>query len=170
MATAIVHSCASLSKNCFKCGQIKPLTEFYRHPEMADGHVNKCKECNKKDVRTNCANNKEYYQAYEKSRANLPHRVQSRLDYAQTESGKMAAARARRKWLQNNPHKRHANVLLGNAVRNGNLTKPASCSECGKSKCRIHGHHDDYSKPLDVRWLCAACHSAWHKENTPLGL
>lgn len=41
------------TKKCFKCRFILPVVDFYKHSKMADGHVNKCKDCYKKDVKNN---------------------------------------------------------------------------------------------------------------------
>ena len=54
-----------------------------------------------------------------------------------------------------------ARNAVSNAVRDGRLLRPDQCSHC-HTKCRPHGHHEDYSKPLDVVWLCAACHRQFH--------
>jgi hypothetical protein len=55
-------------KRCFKCGAVKPLSEFYKHNQMSDGHVNKCKDCNKFDVQQNYAKRSAYYKEYDQRR------------------------------------------------------------------------------------------------------
>lgn len=57
-----------MEKQCFKCNVVKPLTEFYKHPKMPDGHVNKCKTCNLKDVKGNYIVNKNNPNFIEKER------------------------------------------------------------------------------------------------------
>ena len=151
-------------KPCFKCGETKPLSAFYKHPRMADGHVNKCKECNKRDVRENREARIDYYLEYDRMRGYLPKRVEARKEYRKTEPGKESMRRGSKKWIQHNQVKHAAHTILRNALRSGNVITPKICSECG-SKGRIHGHHDDYAFPLVVRWLCQQCHSKWHKEN-----
>ena len=59
--------------------------------------------------------------------------------------------------------------LVSRAIKTGALKRPKRCSKC-RSKAerngvsRLHGHHDDYSKPLEVRWLCHGCHADFHRE------
>ena len=154
-----------IKKTCFKCDIEKPLSEFYKHKQMADGHLNKCKDCAKKDVSSNYRENIDHYKEYERARAGLAHRVQARLDYSLTEQGKAAGNRAKTTWTKRNPIKRMASIIVGNAVRDNKLIKPDFCSVCFSKSKKIHGHHDDYAFPLVVRWLCPACHNKWHKEN-----
>lgn len=47
------------------------------------------------------------------------------------------------------------------AIQAGELVRPAVCSRCGGGK-RIEAHHPDYSKPLEVMWLCRRCHYHEH--------
>lgn len=156
---------ASWSKECFKCKQVKDKDEFYKHKQMMDGRLNKCKECTKADVQSNYRNNIDHYKEYERARAGLSHRVESRKDYLITERGRSKSNSAKHKWNIRNPIKKMASTIVGNAVRDGRLKKPNSCESCLNEPIRLHGHHDDYAFPLVVRWLCPGCHTKWHKEN-----
>jgi len=59
--------------------------------------------------------------------------------------------------------KRKASQALHGAVRRGRIMRPSICSECS-IPCTPQGHHEDYSKPLQVIWLCRGCHAARHRK------
>jgi hypothetical protein len=61
-------------KACFKCNRCLPLTEFYKHPMMGDGHLGKCKECARLDVRANREKRRDYYLEYDRRRSRTPER------------------------------------------------------------------------------------------------
>lgn len=157
---------AHSEKTCFKCNVKKPLSDFYKHPMMADGHLNKCKECAKTDVKANRLKRIDYYKAFDAARSNLPHRVEARRQYALTERCKESQRLSRIRYQERMPDRRAAHVLLGNAVRSGVVAKPKNCEWCG-SQGKLHGHHEDYTKPLDVIWLCVPCHKKHHRKGEP---
>lgn len=57
--------------------------------------------------------------------------------------------------------KLRANGLINMRIKRGKLTRPTACDDCLKA-CRPDAHHDDYSKPAEVRWLCRSCHMKTH--------
>lgn len=146
---------------CRTCGAVKPLMEFY---QQSNGSLHRdCKACWKAYVKANRLLRADQYRNYDRERANLPHRVAAREAYAQTPEGKVAHSRAHRRQREIRPAQRKARVIVGNALRDGKLTRQP-CEVCGSA---AQAHHDDYSKPLDVRWLCTTHHAEWHKHNTP---
>lgn len=66
------------------------------------------------------------------------------------------------------PERAKARKAVKDAVRRGELTKPTKCQGCFETfpKHLIHGHHHDYSKPLEVTWLCAPCHGLEHMDES----
>jgi hypothetical protein len=60
-----------------------------------------------------------------------------------------------------NPEKRRAHSAVSNAVRDGRLER-GPCEVCGTTE-NVHGHHEDYDKPLEVRWLCVIHHAEEHQ-------
>lgn len=147
------------SKRCFKCQQDLPVESFYKHSGMSGGLLGKCKECAKNDVRKNRAANLDYYKAFDRGRAMLPHRVEARKRYSQTEAGKRAHQKALRKQVELHPEKRKARQAVSNAIRDGRMF-PMPCIVCGKN---AEAHHPDYSQPLYVIWLCTTHHREVHK-------
>lgn len=148
------------TKTCFKCLEEKTLTDFYRHPQMADGRVNKCKECNKRDVRENRAANADYYKWYDRIRANSPERVAARMEYASTKKNRELSRKRTAEWYARNTDKKRAHALVQRAIQRGILTR-MPCEVCGDANS--HAHHEDYSKPLTVKWLCPTHHGEAHR-------
>lgn len=129
-------------KTCFKCGDEKPLLDFYRHPEMADGYLNKCKECTKSDVAANRNSNLDAVRAYDRRRG-------SRKTNADL-----------RKYRFYNPEKNAAHAAVARAKKKGYLAA-APCMICGRED--VHAHHDNYNRPLEISWLCPVHHFERHK-------
>ena len=152
--------------HCKWCKIDKAESDFYKS-DIRKGGYGKCKDCVCGAVQKNRKANIEYYQEYERGRANLRHRVKARKDYAKTDNGKEARFRGTKKYRKKNPSIHKAHNLVNNGIRDGVLIKPNNCESCNGDS-RIHGHHCDYNKPLDVMWLCESCHLAWHRENTPI--
>ena len=133
-----------MEKQCFKCKKTKDLGDFYVHRMMADGHLGKCKECTKLDVRLRSIIDHEKVAEYDRKRSKMPRRKEHLENNA-------------RAWNAKYPERYKAHYLLRNAVRDSRIVKSPICEVCGKGG-KIHGHHTDYSRPLEVVWLCAQCH------------
>lgn len=73
------------TKVCFKCGRELPLSSFYKHPRMGDGHLNKCKDCTKADVSRDYDRNIQNPEWVEKERARGREKYH-RLDYVSRKS------------------------------------------------------------------------------------
>ena len=136
------------SKECFKCKTVKPLEDFYKHPMMADGHLNKCKECTKSDSTENRNKNLERIREYDRERAKNPER-------------KAASVSISKAWRREDPRRRKAHDAVSYAIKKNHLVR-SPCCRCGSE--RSLAHHEDYDKPLVVIWLCQPCHKQRHKE------
>lgn len=64
-----------------------------------------------------------------------------------------------REFYARNPEKLHAQQLVAGALRRGQMVRARTCSACGVP-CKADAHHPDYTRPLEVVWLCKKCHCA----------
>lgn len=146
-----------MKKQCFKCGETKELSKFYKHPGTADKRLNKCKECTKKDSIENRESKAEYYRDYDRKRGRKrdikktkPKSIRKKQIYKdvvyKTWKGSNDDYRKLHKWVENK------------------LGKVKKCTRCsttiGDSK-RFHWANisGEYKKDIsDWIRLCAQCH------------
>jgi len=136
------------SKQCFKCAAVKPISEFYKHAGMADGHLNKCKDCARRESAENRLKNLDRVRAYDRARGKTAERI-------------ALSVRVKKEWLAQDKRRSAAHNAVARAIRSGRLVKEP-CERCASDKSMAH--HDDYDFRLSVRWLCAPCHKERHKE------
>lgn len=133
-------------KQCKKCSNQLPMTEFYKHSAMADGHLNICKACTRKRVTAHRDANVERVREYDRQRAKFPATRQRMNTYV-------------KRYNQEHKERYKAKNAVNNALRDGKLHK-LPCFECGSVK--VEAHHPSYDLPLDVVWLCPVHHKAIH--------
>src|SRR5581483_2908660 len=146
-------------KTCTKCGKKKQPSDFYEDAKLPDGRASDCKECRKRTTKANRAAKHDYYVAYDRKRHSLPKRVRGRADYAKSQKGRERLAASGRLQKRRYPERYAAYRAVRKAVKTGLLIR-RPCEVCGCEK--VQAHHDDYSKPLEVRWLCHKHHHEHH--------
>ncbi len=136
---------------CSKCGEWLPASAFYRDKRTPNGLKTQCKACHTEGaIRTR---DKENHRA--------KRRESARKNFAKNPE------KFREQWRKR-PRKvgpkADARQIVHLALRIGALVRPEVCEECGERK-RLTAHHEDYQKPLQVRWLCYLCHAQEHRRS-----
>lgn len=137
------------TKACSKCGVVQPLSSFSRRSDSSDGHRADCKSCSS-------ASKHEYYQ-----RNPEPAILRAK---AWQQANPDIRADIQRKWRKEHPEKVWCHRQLSAAVLKGLVLKGTFCQTCGAAEAQIEAHHQDYSKPLEVMWLCVPCHKRIHQQ------
>lgn len=137
-------------KACTKCCVVKPLDDFHNSKKDPSGKKYCCKKCT-----TDAA------VLWQKENHTRLRETRSR--YARSEQGKAK----KREWAaiskERNPEVFAAYNRVNTAKQNGSIIR-RPCEKCGAEPAE--GHHDDYTKPLEVRWLCHKHHNEYHGRET----
>lgn len=136
-----------ITKKCWSCGYEFPLDDLKKDNRYPTGREAECKKCHNERGRIYAKNNraKEWNRLKNWREKNKKHCYEQSLSYRQTPQGKL---------------KRNANNKVYYAIKTGKLSKQ-NCEICGKT---AHAHHEDYSKPLQVNWLCRTHHAERHQK------
>lgn len=138
---------AGTEKTCTKCRRVLPIEKFQKDRHKKGGRTVRCGECLNEIKIAYYWANRDARRAYFKEYKDNPKR---RADNQRWD----------RERLIRDPEKCKARFAMNNAIRDGKLVRQP-CHKCGDPKSQ--GHHHDYSKPLEVEWLCQRCHAEEHK-------
>lgn len=160
-------------KVCARCNIFCSLSNFYAHSKMKDGHLNICKQCVKVQVRSYRLENIEIMRADDRKRGQLESRKRAQSEYLRKPEIREKKRIYLREWIADKKsqglyippkvdmRKVYARTLLARAIKKG-IVQKQPCSVCGGIKSE--GHHGDYSKPLEVQWLCKEHHAVIHRK------
>lgn len=169
------------AKTCTQCGATKSLDEFQRDRRRKSGRASRCKVCGRAQARAWSLANSERHRARTKNwqkrnperQAAYNKRWREENPERRAEHDKLYRERHRdsigaknKRWRKQRPVQDHAWRTVDTAIRRGKLSKPPNCEDCGskvEDPRNLHAHHDDYSRPLEVEWLCRGCHAGRHR-------
>lgn len=143
-----------------KADHYKEYAKSYRQK-----NIESIKEKEKERRGANSERIKEYERIYSKSENGMAVKKEIQKRYLSTAKGKALVKKSTKKYMDNNPIKIKCHAAVRRAIKSGRLIADEFCNSCNSNSEKLHGHHDDYSLPMSVRWLCAKCHVDWHKEN-----
>ena len=159
-------------KTCKRCGEDKPLSGYHKNKSSKDGHQLYCKPCNNGSAMAWAKRNPSSMKAIHLRHYvnNADARRNSARDAATPESRKKyrdenrdTINRGQRARRARNREKPAAYRLVREAIKAGDLANPDRCEMCESPS--VLAHHEDYSKPLDVNWLCRPCHGKVHRNH-----
>ena len=148
-------------KTCLLCSSEKETSEFGKDSSTSDGISRYCMSCNRLKGRRYRESNKASVRTKNK-KYRESHKDEAKVlfdNWSKHNKDKIYASslRSRAKY----PERDKARRALRRAVASGKVAKLFYCEECCSDK-NIEGHHEDYSKPLEVKWLCRKCHRSLH--------
>jgi hypothetical protein len=130
-------------KQCPRCGIVKQLSEYHKDSVAKDGVRHICRVCSNLYSKMYRESHREYFRTYNNTH---PERLKKGTEY-------------KKKHRAIHPDRQRSRRMFLASVKVGKIERQP-CEVCGE--LYADGHHDDYSKPFSVRWLCEFHHRQHH--------
>jgi len=135
-------------KKCTLCKNRKALSEFYKDAYRGDGLMTRCKSC---DI---------FYRQAKRIKNPNTYKLRDSRYYQRNKVRKKIYLEG---WRKKNKQKIKCHTAVKIALLKGSLVK----QPCEKCAAKAEAHHDDYTKPLDVKWFCRRHHAREHVKLNP---